>query len=132
MMLIEIGPDIEMSACKDRFAVWAGLCPGNDKSAGKRRNARTCRGSKTLRATLVECAQGAVRTKGCQFEAYHRAFAARRGYKRAIVACAHKMLRIIYVVLKIGRPYQDRTADYDALMGKPNAPRWIRLLHPYI
>ena len=88
-------------------------------------------GSKTLRACLVECAHGAARTKGCQFEAHHRALAARRGYKRAIVAGAHKMLRIIYVVLKTGRPYYDRTADYDALMVKRNAPRWIRMLRRY-
>ena len=88
-------------------------------------------GSKTLRASLVECAHGAARTKGCQFEAHHRALAARRGYKRAIVAGAHKMLRIIYVVLKTRRPYYDRTADYDALMVKRNAPRWIRMLRRY-
>ena len=130
-ILIEIGPDIEVFASKERFAAWAGLCPGNNESGGKRRKTRTRRGSKTLRATLVECAHGAARTKGCQFEAHHRALAARRGYKRAIVAGAHKMLRIIYVVLKNGRPYYDRTADYDALMVKRNAPRWIRMLRRY-
>ena len=92
---------------------------------------RTRMGSKTLRAALVECAHGAARTKGCQFEAHHRALAARRGYKRAIVAGAHKMLRIIYVVLKNGRPYYDHTADYEALMVKRNAPRWIRMLRRY-
>ena len=85
----------------------------------------------TLRATLVECAHGAARTKGCQFEAHHRALAARRGYKRAIVAGAHKMLRIVYVVLKTATPYYDRTADYEALMVKRNAPRWIRMLRRY-
>ena len=87
-ILIEIGPDIEVFASKERFAAWAGLCPGNNESGGKRRKTRTRRGSKTLRATLVECAHGAARTKGCQFEAHHRALAARRGYKRAIVAGA--------------------------------------------
>ena len=130
-ILIEIGPDIGVFASKEHFAAWAGLCPGNNESGGKRRNARTRMGSKTLRACLVECAHGAARTKGCQFEAHHRALAARRGYKRAIVAGAHKMLRIIYVVLRTGRPYYDRTADYDALMVKRNAPRWIRMLRRY-
>ena len=130
-ILIEIGPDIEVFASKQHFAAWAGLCPGNNESGGKRRNARTRMGSKTLRADLVECAHGAARTKGCQFEAHHRALAARRGYKRAIVAGAHKMLRIIYVVLKNGRPYYDHTADYEALMVKRNAPRWIRMLRRY-
>ena len=130
-ILIEIGPDIEVFASKESFAAWAGLCPGNNESGGKRRKTRTRRGSKTLRAALVECAHGAARTKGCQFEAHHRALAARRGYKRAIVAGAHKMLRIVYVVLKTGRPYYDRTADYQALMVKRNAPRWIRMLRRY-
>ena len=130
-ILIEIGPDIGAFASKERFAAWAGLCPGNGMSAGKRRNVRTRKGSRTLRAALVECAHGAARTKGCQFEAYHRALAARRGYKRAIVASAHKMLRIVYVVLKTAKPYYDRTADYEALMVKRNAPRWIRMLRRY-
>ena len=130
-ILIEIGPDIGVFASKERFAAWAGLCPGNSRSAGKRRNARTRKGSRTLRAALVECAHGAARTKGCQFETYHRALAARRGYKRAIVASAHKMLRIIYVVLKTTRPYYDRAADYEALIVKRNAPRWIRMLRRY-
>ena len=130
-ILIEIGPDIGVFASKERFAAWAGLCPGNSRSAGKHRNARTRKGSRTLRTTLVECAHGAARTKGCQFEAYHRALAARRGYKRAIVASAHKMLRIVYAVLKAARPYYDRTADYEALMVKRNAPRWIRMLRRY-
>ncbi len=130
-ILIEIGPDIGAFASKEHFAAWAGLCPGNNESGGKRRNARTRKGSRTLRASLVECAHGTARTKGCQFEAHHRALAARRGYKRAIVAGAHKMLRIVHVVLKTATPYYDRTADYDALMVKRNAPRWIRMLRRY-
>ena len=85
----------------------------------------------TLRTAIIECAHGTVRTKGCQFEAQHRSLAARRGYKRAIVAGAHKMLRVIYVVLKTGKPYYDRTADYEALLVKSNAPRWIRMLRRY-
>ena len=98
-ILIEIGPDIEAFASKQHFAAWVGLCPGNNESGGKRRNARTRRGARTLRASLVEYAHGIARTKGCQFEAHHSTLAAPRGYKRAIVWGAHKMLRIIYVVM---------------------------------
>ncbi len=130
-IIIELGPDIDAFRSTESLAAWAGLCPGNHESAGKRRMTRARRGSTTLRAALVECAHGAARTKGCQFEAHHRALAARRGYKRAIVAGAHKMLRIIHAVLKTGRPYYDRTADYEALMVKRNAPRWIRMLRRY-
>ena len=58
----------------------------------------------------------------------------RRGYKRAIVATAHKMLRVIYVVLRDAKPYHDPEADYESLMVSRNAPRWIRMLrrHGYL
>ena len=130
-ILIEIGPDIDAFGSKERLAAWAGLCPGNNESGGKRRKAGSRPGSRTLRAALVECAHGAARTKGCQFEAQHRSLAARRGYKRAIVAVAHKMLRIIHAVLRTGKPYYDCTADYEELLVKRNAPRWIRMLLRY-
>ena len=109
----------------------AGLCPGNSESAGKRRSARSRMGSKALRAVLVECAHGAARTHGCQFRSYHKALMVRRGYKRAIVATAHKLLRVLYVVLRDARPYHDPEADYEELMVRRNAPRWIRMLHRY-
>ena len=108
-----------------------GLCPGNNESGGKRRKAGCRPGSRSLRAALVECAHGAARTKGCQFEAQHRSLAARRGYKRAIVAVAHKMVRIIHAVLRTGKPYDDCTADYEELLVKRNAARWIRMLLRY-
>ena len=57
-ILVEIGPDIEVFASKEHSATWAGLCPGNNESGGKRRKTRSRRGSKTLCATLVECAHG--------------------------------------------------------------------------
>ena len=87
--------------------------------------------SKALRAVLVECAHGAARTHGCQFRGYHKALMVRRGYKRAIVATAHKLLRVLYVVLGDPRPYRNPDADYEELMVRRNAPRWIRMLHRY-
>ena len=88
-------------------------------------------GNKALRAVLVECAHAAARTHGCQFRGYHRAPMVRHGYKRAIVATAYKLLRVLYVVLRDARPYHDPEADYEALMVRRNAPRWIRMLHRY-
>ena len=87
-----------------------------------------------MRAVLVECAHGAARTRGCQFRGYHKGVMVRRGYKRAIVATAHKMLRVIYVVLRDAKPYHDPEADYESLMVSRNAPRWIRMLrrHGYL
>ena len=60
-----------------------------------------------------------------------KALMVRRGYKRAIAATAHKLLRVLYVVLRDARPYHDPEADYEALMVRRNAPRWIRMLHRY-
>ena len=127
-ILVELGPDPAAFGDAARLAAWAGLCPGNNESAGKRRSGRTRQGSRWIRSTLTECAHGARSTKGCQFEGYHKALTVRRGYKRAIVATAHKLLRVIHAVRKSGAPYIDPEADYEALLVKRNAPRWIRML----
>ena len=130
-ILAEIGPNLDAFASAERLAAWAGLYPGNDRSAGKRRSARARMGNKALRAVLVECAHGAAHTHGCQFRGYHKALMIRRGCKHAIVATAHKLLRVLYVVLRDARPYHDPEADYEELMVRRNAPRWIRMLHRY-
>jgi len=111
-ILIEIGPDIGVFASAECFAAWVGLCPGNDESGGKRRKTRTRPGSKTVRATLVECAHGATRTRRCQFEP------ATAPWPPGAATSApswpqHKMLRTIHVGLNptittaplITRPY---------------------------
>ena len=130
-MLIELGPDISVFPSARHCAAWAGLCPGNNESVGKRRVARSRKGNAALRAILTECALGAARTHHCQFKGYHKALTIRRGYKRATVATAHKMLRIAYQMLRTGRPYHDPETDYEALMVKRNAPRWIRMLEQH-
>lgn len=130
-ILIETGPDVAVFGAARRLAAWAGLCPGNNESAGKRRPGHTRRGSKTLRAVLVECAHGAARTHNCQFRAYHKALMVRRGYKRALVATAHKLARCVFAVLRDRTPYRDPDTDYEALLVKRNAPRWLRKLHEF-
>ena len=127
-ILIEIGPDITVFSSRRQIAAWAGLCPGNNESAGKRRSGRTRRGNTTLREVLIECAQGAARTRNCQFRGYHKGLTVRRGYCKASVATAHKMLRVIYSVLKSGVPYHDPETDYEAAMVQRNAQRWITML----
>ena len=71
---------------------------------------------------------GAARTRDCQFHTFHRALTARRGYKRATVAAVHKLVRTLFAVLRDAKPYQDPETDYEALLVKRNAPRWIRML----
>ena len=133
-ILSEMGPDPSVFVNAHRFAAWAGLCPGNNESAGKRRSGRTRRGNQTLRAVLVECAHGAARTNNCQFQAYHKALTGRRGYKRAIVATAHKLLRCVFAALRDGTPYRDPGTDYEALLRQaqrgPLAAQAARVRHP--
>ena len=130
-MLIELGPDISVFPSARHCAAGAGVCPGNNESAGKRRVAKSRKGNAALRAILTECALGAARTSHCQFKGYHKALTVRRGYKRATLATAHKILRIAYQILRTGKPYHDPETDYEALMVRRNAPRWIAMLKKY-
>ena len=130
-ILAELGPDPGVFPDPRRLGSWAGVCPGNDQSAGKRRSGRARKGNPTLRATLAECAQAAVRTKGTQFHGYHGVLSKRIGYKRAILATAYRMLRAMYRMLSEDRPCRDPAIDYEELVVRRNAPRWLRKLNKY-
>ena len=127
-ILAEIGPDLGAFRKACSIGPWAGVAPGNNSSAGKRRSGRARKGNPTLRATLAECAHGAVRTKSSQFYGHHRMLAGHLGYKKAILASAHKLLRVIHAVLRDDRPYTDPDIDYEKLVVERNAPRWLRML----
>ncbi|HEU5284637.1 MAG TPA: IS110 family transposase [Burkholderiales bacterium] len=127
MLLVEIGTNMVLFAGADHLASWAGMCPGNNRSAGKRKNERQRKGNTYVRRLLCEFVQ-AARKSPCAFQAKHKALVIRRGFKRAIMACAHKMLRVIWAMLLRNEPYRDSTVDYEALSVRRNAPRWIRAL----
>ena len=78
-ILVELGPDQSAFASPRHVAAWAGVAPGNNESAGKRRSGRVRPGNSTLRATLAECAHGAVRTRNTQFWSWHEAHKGRLG-----------------------------------------------------
>jgi len=90
----------------------AGICPGNEESAGKRLRSRTTRKNRWLRRALVEAAWAAGRTKNSYLGAQYRRLAPRRGKKRALLAVGHRLLVILYHMLKYDREYQDLGADY--------------------
>ena len=129
-ILSEIGTDIGVFGSAARLAAWAGVCPGNCESAGKRKPARVRNGNRALRNILIECAHGAARTKNSQFHGHHRGLASRRGYKKAILATANKMVHVIYAVLRDQREYRDPEVNYEEMMVHKNAARWFRqMLH---
>lgn len=130
MLLVEIGTTMVLFASPSHLASWAGLCPGNNRSAGKRKRERQRKGNIYVRRLLCEFVQAARKTQS-MFQPKHKALAITRGFKRAIMACARKMLRIIWAMLLRNAPYRDATVDYEALSVRRNAPRWIRALKRY-
>lgn len=107
-----IGTDMSRFPTDAHIASWAGLCPGDNESAGKRKSGKTRKGNALLRSTLVTCAHSAVRNKSSYFYAQFMRISAHRGKKRAYVAVAHSMLVAIYHILKDGVVFKDLGADY--------------------
>jgi transposase len=124
-VLAEIGTDMSRFPTSGHLAAWAGVCPGNNQSAGKRRSGRMSDGNRWLKATLNQCAWAASRKKDSYFAAQHRRIASRRGVKRATMAVAHSQLCICWELLKHGQAYQDLGRDY---FDKLNADRLKRNL----
>lgn len=130
MILVEIGDDMAAFGSPAKLASWAGVCPGQNESAGKRKSARARKGNPYLRRILCEAANAASRTR-CSLQDKFKGLLIRRGRKRAIFAIAHKLLKTVFLLIQRGDYYRDAQTDYEALAVQRNAPRWIKKLIQY-
>lgn len=107
-----IGADMSRFPTDAHLSSWAGVCPGNNESAQKRKTGKTQKGNSLLRTTLINCAHSAVKNKKSYFYAQFKRISAHRGNKRAYVAVAHSMLIAIYHILKDSVAFKDLGSEY--------------------
>lgn len=112
VVVAELGTDMGVFRSAQHAAAWAGVCPGNNESAGKQKGAGVRKGNVHLRTALVEAAVAASRTKGSYLRDKFYRLRARRGTKRAAMAIGHKILIAAYHMLCTGMPYKDLGATY--------------------
>ena len=112
VVLAELGGDMRPFPTHRHLSAWAGMCPGNEESAGKRRKRRITPGNRWLKRTLVQAAWAASHTKNSYLASQYRRLVGRRGKKRALIAVGHSILVILYYLLKEGRQYADLGTDF--------------------
>jgi transposase len=112
IIVAEIGIDMSRFASAAHLAAWAGVAPGNDESAGKRRSGKTRKGDRALGSALNQAAHAAARTKNTYLAAQYHRLAGRRGKKKAIMAVAHSILVIAYHLIQRREDYRELGGDY--------------------
>ncbi|HWE21082.1 MAG TPA: IS110 family transposase [Hyphomicrobiaceae bacterium] len=125
VIIAEIGPSVERFPSAGHIASWAGLCPGNRESAGKRRSGKTRKGNQALRTVLTNAAKAAILVKGSYLQAQYSRLLPRLGKNKATVAVARRILEIIYYLLNDPETlFKERGAHYRNEMDKQRAARY--------
>jgi transposase len=109
-ILAETGADMTVFPSRQQIGSWAGMCPGNNRSAGKNKSSHTTGGNPWLRSTLTECAWGASNKKGCFLKDKFWSVTTKHAGKKgpAVIAVGHQILNLIYEVLRTGKPYKPK------------------------
>jgi len=125
-ILSELGPNLATFSNASSLASWAGLCPGNNESAGKRKSGRSPVRKHHLKTIMVEAAHAAVRKNGSYYKDKYYRLKAKCGARKAIVAIAHRMLKAVYYIIKEGATFIDLGESYLALRNKERKLKYIR------
>ncbi len=127
-MIAEVGPEAAAFDSAGQLASWVGVIPGDNQSAGESHSTRSPKGNKNMRRLLNQAAQSAVKTKGSIFEVTFRRLLPRLGYKQAIWAIAHRLCRLLWLILHKGLRYEERGPAVSAKSKRTRTARMIKEL----
>ena len=130
-MIAEVGPETAAFRSAKALASWVGVCPGNEETAGETKSTRSPKGNRTMRRLLNQSAHAAIKTKGSIFDVTFRRLLPRLGYKQAIWAIAHRLCRLLWLILHQGVRYQERGLEVSAKSRRTRTARMIRELRKF-
>jgi transposase len=126
--IAEVGPQAASFDSEKKLSSWVGVCAGNEESAGESHSTRSPKGNRPMRRLLDQAAQAAVKAKGSIFEVTFQRLLLRLGYQQAIWAIAHRLCRLLWLILHKGVPYEERGPAVSAKSKRRRAARMIREL----
>jgi transposase len=127
-MIAEVGPEAATFDTEKELSSWVGVCPGNEESAGESHSTRSPKGNRQMRRLLDQAAQSAVKVKGSIFEVTFHRLLPRLGYQQAIWAIAHRLCRLLWLILHKGVRYEERGPAVSAKSKRTRTARMIREL----
>ena len=127
-MMAEVGAAAATFESAEELSSWVGVCPGSEESAGKSKSTRSPKGNSTMRRLLNQAAQSAVKVQGGIFDITFRKLLPRMGYKQAIWAIAHRLCRLLWMILHKGIRYEERGPAVSAKSQRARSARMIKAL----